>query len=76
MVVTGELTGLDVSAGRFRLKFPDADEIVGRLADSFDRTHHYTIHGMFEVRMTKHSKVHYSTEQEEQTWELSELRRQ
>ena len=77
VVVTGELTGLDVSVGgRFRLKFPDADDIVGHLADSFDRTRPYTIHDMFEVRMTKHSKVFYSTEREEQTWELSELRRQ
>ena len=76
VVVTGELTGLDVSVDRFRLKFPDADEIFGRLADSFDRTPRYTIHGMFEARMTKHSKVYYSTEREEETWELSELRRQ
>lgn len=75
VVVAGELTGLDVSVDRFRLKVPDAEEIAGRLADSFDRTPHYTIHGMFEARMTKHSKVYYSTEREEHTWELRELTR-
>lgn len=71
--MTGELMGLDVSGGGFRLSVPGGDEVTGKVADSFDRGATYQIHGRYSAKLLKKSKIYYSQEREEEWWELLEL---
>ncbi len=73
--VSGELLGLDVGAGnRFRISIPGADDITGNISDSFDRASHYDIHGRVVADVIKKSKIYYSTEREDEWWELVRIR--
>jgi len=73
--IIGELTGLDVGAGNwFRLSVPGAEDVTGKIADTFNRSQSYEIHGRYSASVLKKSKIHYSTEREEEWWELNELR--
>ncbi len=73
--IIGELTGLDVSAGNsFRISVPGAEDITGKIAEAFNRARTYEIHGRYSASLIKRSKIFYSTEREEEWWELTELR--
>jgi hypothetical protein len=73
--VTGELIGLDIGSGNhFRISVPLAEDVAGRISDSFDRASHYEIHGRVTAGVIKRSKIYYSTEREEEWWELVRLR--
>ena len=73
--ITGELIGLDIGSGNhFRISIPAADDIAGRIADAFDRASHYEIHARVTAEVIKRSKIYYSTEREDEWWELVRLR--
>jgi hypothetical protein len=73
--VTGELIGLDIGSGNhFRISVPLAEDVYGWISDSFDRASHYEIHGRFTADLIKRSKIYYSTEREDEWWELVRLR--
>lgn len=71
--ITGELMGLDVSGGSFRLAVPGGDDVTGKVADTFDRGATYEIHGRYSAKLLKKSKIYYSTEREDEWWEMIEL---
>jgi hypothetical protein len=61
--VTGELVGLDVVTRSFHMRFPDADDIKGQLADSFVyRGERLNLH--YRVQLTRDTVTHYATEEE------------
>lgn len=73
--VIGELIGLDVGASNsFRISVPGTEDIVGKIGEHFNKSERYQIHGRYNANLYKKSKVHYSTEREEEWWELIELR--
>jgi hypothetical protein len=73
--ITGELLGLDVGASNsFRLSAPGAQDIYGKIGDAFNKAQLYEIHGRYFASVIKKSKIYYSTEREDEWWELAELR--
>jgi len=73
--VSGELLGLDVGAGNyFRISVAGAEDLAGRISREFDRELHYDIHGRVTAELIKKSKIYYSTEREDEWWELVKLR--
>lgn len=69
-----ELLGLDVGASNsFRLNVPGAEDITGKISEAFDRGQTYHIHGVYTANLIKKTKVHYSTEREDEWWELLSL---
>jgi hypothetical protein len=72
--IVGELIGLDVGSGySFRIAVPGAEDIDGKIAENFDRSQSYVINNRYTARLLKKSKIFYSTEREEEWWELLEL---
>lgn len=70
----GELIGLDVGpSNSFRLRVPDAEDVVGRMSETFARSAVYEIHGRYRAWLIKRSKIHYSIDKEDEWWELVRL---
>lgn len=71
----GELIGLDVgSSNSFRLRAPEAEDVVGRMSETFPRSAIYEIHGRYHAWLIKRSKIHYSIDKEDEWWELVRLK--
>ena len=72
--LSGELIGMDVGASNsFRLGVPDAEDVVGRMSQTFNRGITYEIHGRYHASLVKRSKIYYSIDKEDDWWELMRL---
>lgn len=71
--ISGTLVGIDVLAGNFHFAVPDGDEYRGGLDDDFSRSQVVSVPGRYVARMTKTTKVVYSTNKEETRFKLKSL---
>ncbi len=64
---------LDVDTNYFHMKFPEADDIKGKLADEFQHDDGRTVPGSYRADVIKQTRLHYSTGETEESWVLVAL---
>jgi hypothetical protein len=71
----GRLVGLDVEVGTFHMTFPEAEDISGRLAESYTGGKPAEVPGNYAATIRKESVIYYSTQEDIETYFLVELTR-
>ena len=69
----GRLVGLDVDTDYFHMTFPQAEDIKGKLADEFQHDDGRTVPGSYRADVIKHTRLHYSTGETDESWVLVAL---
>lgn len=70
VTLVGTLVGVDTHLGTFHFEPETGESIRGRLAETFGVENPVRIPSVVTVELSKRTKVHYSIEKEEITWEL------
>lgn len=71
--VIGELVGTDVTKKTFHLRPGDGGDIRGSSGDVISQSRSVEVPRLYKAKIRKTTKIHYSTEQEDVSYELLEL---
>jgi len=74
ITVTGEVTDYGSSWRTFHMEIPDTGDIKGKVSGDFDYSHSYKIPDRYTATIAKRTKVHYSYEKEDISYELLSLK--
>jgi hypothetical protein len=69
----GRLTGADIQTRRFRFEPDGGEAISGTFLDAINESHAVTLPSRYRARLEKHTRIHYSTDEEQTTWTLVSL---
>jgi hypothetical protein len=75
ITLNGRLVGLDVELGTFHMTFPEGEDISGRLSESYSGGKPAQVPGNYSAKMQKETVIHYSTQEDVETYLLLELGR-
>ena len=70
VTVTGRLVGIDVELGTFHMTFPEGEDISGKLAPDYSDGKPAQVPGNCRAKMTKETVIHYSTQEDVETYFL------
>ncbi|HJZ13097.1 MAG TPA: hypothetical protein VJ521_13155, partial [Acidobacteriota bacterium] len=71
--IRGTLVGADITSRRFHFVTETDDDIRGRFLDAISDSQHAELPAKYTARVTKTTKIIYSTEQEEVSYFLNQL---
>jgi hypothetical protein len=72
---TGRLTGADIQTKHFRFEPDGGEAVAGSFSDAINETHAVTLPARYKAHLEKNTRIHYSSEQEQITWNLLSLER-
>lgn len=73
--ISGTLFGLDTDDRTFHMKFPEAEDVEGRLSEDFIYDPEFALERTYIAQLEKSSTVYYAYEREEIHWTLKGLTR-
>ena len=73
--VSGILFGLDTDDRTFHMKFPESEDIQGRLSDEFVYDPKFALERTYIAQLEKSSTIYYAYEREQLHWILKGLTR-
>jgi hypothetical protein len=71
----GRLTGADIKTRRFRFEPDGSEAVAGSFSDAINEAHTVTLPARYRAHLEKHTRIHYSSEEEQVTWTLLSLDR-